>query len=122
TSWASVTSASAMSGLIHGNWCSVARMVRVALAMLLALAACGPGSPGGPTMNNRINAPDPVPQSSKVVSADILSREPVANRAQVKHILISWKDLDSARDERAQQRTKEQAEAQVSSLMGQIRA
>jgi parvulin-like peptidyl-prolyl isomerase len=36
--------------------------------------------------------------------------------------LISWQDLDSARDERAKQRTKEQAEAQVKSLMGQIKA
>lgn len=93
-------------------------MIRVVL--LFALVACGPGSRGGPNMNNRMNAPAPVAQSSEVVSADILAREPVANRAQVKHILISWKEI--ARDDRAKERTKEQAEAQVRSLLGQIRA
>lgn len=95
-------------------------MLRVVLVLLFV--ACGPGSPGGPTMNNRMNAPDPVPQGSDVVSADILAREPVANRAQVKHILISWKDKDSASHPRAKERTKEQAEAQVTSLVKQIEA
>jgi parvulin-like peptidyl-prolyl isomerase len=95
----------------------------IRLALVLALVACGPGSRGGPSMNNRMNAgAGPVAQSSDVVSGDILAREPVANQAQVKHILISWKDLESAHDDRAKQRTKEQAEAQVKSLVGQIRA
>ena len=96
-------------------------MIRPALLMLLLLA-CGPGSRGGPAMNNRINGPDPVAQESDVVSGDILAREPVANSAQVKHILISWKDLEGGHDERAKQRTKAQAEALVKSLMTQIKA
>lgn len=95
-------------------------MLRLA-ALLVLLVACGPGSRGGPSMNNRINAPETTPQGSEVVSGDILAREPVANNAQIKHILISWKDLANAKDA-ALQRTKEQAEAQVKSLMGQLRA
>ena len=95
-------------------------MLRLA-ALLVLLVACGPGSRGGPSMNNRINASETTPQASDVVSGDILAREPVANNAQVKHILIAWKDLANAKDA-ALERTKEQAEAQVKSLMGQIRA
>jgi peptidyl-prolyl cis-trans isomerase D len=92
------------------------------LALVLLLVACGPGSKGGPAMNNRMNGPAPVAQSSDVVSGDILAREPVANHAQIKHILIGWKDLESAHDPRAQKRTKAEAEALVKSLMTQIEA
>ncbi|HEY5952353.1 MAG TPA: peptidylprolyl isomerase [Kofleriaceae bacterium] len=97
-------------------------MIRLALALALLLIACGPGSKGGPTMNNRINGPEPVAQGSDVSSGDILAREPVANNAQVKHILISWKDVESAQDPRAQKRTKQEAEALVKSLVTQIKA
>jgi peptidyl-prolyl cis-trans isomerase D len=95
-------------------------MTRLLLA--LVLVACGPGSRGGPAMNNRMNGPEPVAQGSDVISADILAREPVANQAKVKHILIGWKDLESAQDPRAQKRTKQEAEALVRSLMKQIEA
>jgi peptidyl-prolyl cis-trans isomerase D len=97
-------------------------MVRLALLLALFVVACGPGSKGGPSMNNRINGPEPVAQGSDVVSGDILAREPVANNAEVKHILISWKDIDSASDERAKKRTKAEAEALVKSLVTQIKA
>lgn len=78
-------------------------------------------------MKNHLGAgAEPVPQSSSVVSADILSREPVANTAMVKHILISWKDLGDSfqghQDPRAAQRTKADAEAEVRSLVGQLKA
>ena len=92
------------------------------LALLVILMACGPGSKGGPTMNNRMSGPDPVAQGSDVASGDILAREPVANNAQVKHILISWKDLDSAQDQRSKARTKTDAETLVKSLVTQIKA
>lgn len=100
--------------------------MKLALAFVLALVAafaiaCGPGSRGGPTMNNHMTVPDPTPQVSPVVSSDILAREPVANVARVKHILISWKDIDS-HDPRADHRTKAQAEEIVKKLMGQIKA
>jgi hypothetical protein len=101
-------------------------MKSLALALVLAAAACGPGAPGGPTMNNKISAEGPSSSMSAVVSADILSREPVANTASVKHILISWKDLEDAfnghQDQRGAARTKAQAEAEVKSLLGQIKA
>lgn len=95
-------------------------MIRFALLVMLVLA-CGPGAPGGPTMGNRMNTPDPTPQSSAVISGDILAREPVANNSQVKHILVSWKDKD-AKDPRGQARTKADAEQFVTSLMTQIKA
>jgi hypothetical protein len=60
------------------------------LGAALLLAACGPGSPGGPTMNNRMNAPaaEPTPE---IQSNDVLARDADTNRAMVQHILISWK-------------------------------
>lgn len=97
------------------------------LAFVLLVAACGPGVKGGPTMNNKIGAqPYQAPTSISVVSEDILAREPVANTAQVKHILISWADLADAfggrQDERGAKRTMADAEAQVKSLMTQLKA
>jgi peptidyl-prolyl cis-trans isomerase D len=98
------------------------------LALLLLLAACGPGVKGGPSMNNKIGSqPYEAPKSSAgVISEDILAREPVANTAQVKHILISWADLADAfnghQDERAAKRTMPEAEKQVQSLVAQLQA
>jgi len=97
-------------------------MIRAVL-LVLVVVACGPGSRGGPSMNNRIGGPDPVAQSSDVISGDILAREPVTNSSQVKHILISWKSLEQGgKDPRAKDRTKEQAETLVRSLMTQLKA
>ncbi|MFN0249898.1 MAG: peptidylprolyl isomerase [Kofleriaceae bacterium] len=97
------------------------------LALALLLAACGPGVKGGPTMNNKIGSqPYEAPKSTGVVSEDILAREPLANTAQVKHILISWSDLADAfggrLDERAEKRSMGDAETQVKSLVTQINA
>jgi hypothetical protein len=94
-------------------------MIRTAL--LAFLVACS-GSPGGPSMHNSMNAPEAVPQSSPVISGDILSREPVSNTAKVQHILIGWADLGGDHDPRATKRTKKDAEDTVKSLMGQIKA
>ncbi len=102
-------------------------MIRL-LVIVFAVAACGPGVAGGPTMNNKIGgAPGSDGQApSPVVSQTILDREPIANTAQVKHILISWKDLAESfggrQDKRASARTKADAEAEVNSLLGQIQA
>jgi foldase protein PrsA len=97
------------------------------LALVVLLAACGPGVKGGPSMNNKIGVqPYEAPKSTTVVSEDILAREPVANTAQVKHILISWADLGEAfggrQDERATKRTMAEAETQVKSLVTQLKA
>lgn len=96
------------------------------LVFALLLVACGPGAKGGPSMNNKVGAqPFEAPQSS-VVSADILAREPIANVASVKHILISWADLAESfggrQDKRAAARKMSDAEAEIKSLLGQIKA
>jgi hypothetical protein len=98
-------------------------LVMLVVVLVLGVAACGPARPmNGPTMNNKLN-PDPPP--SRVISTDILNREPVANRTRVKHILIGWNALadnyGGGIDPRAAARSKEDAEAQVESLLGQLR-
>ena len=70
-------------------------MKRLVIAIAY-LAACGPGAKGGPTMNNKIGGNEVAPVASEVVSADILAREPVSNKVQVKHILVGWKELAEA--------------------------
>jgi hypothetical protein len=64
--------------------------------------------------------------SSPVVSADIMAREPIANTAQVKHILIGWKELSEQYggriDPRAAHRSKTEAETQVKTLLGQLKS
>ncbi len=91
----------------------------------LVLGGCS-GSPGGPTINNKLTEPTTASASStsSVVSADILAREPVANTATVKHILISWRDLADTfqghLDSRAEKRSKADAEAEVRSLLKQL--
>jgi hypothetical protein len=106
-------------------------MKRFAIALLVAVAAvasapaCGPGAKGGPTINNKIGGNDLPPPTSPVVSQDILAREPVANTAQVKHILIGWKDLadtyQGRLDPRAAKRDKAAAEAEVKAILEQLR-
>ena len=103
-------------------------MNRTVLALIatsvLAALGCGPGSKGGPTISGKMNSPELSPQVSPVVSADILAREPIANTATVKHILISWKDLGDAfqghLDPRAEKRSKADAEAEVRALVKQL--
>jgi len=101
-------------------------MIRFALVVMIATAGCGPGAPGGPSMNGKMGGNDlgPPPPSS-VVSTDILNREPIANVAQAKHILIGWKDLGDTyqghMDQRAAKRTKGDAETQVKALLEQLK-
>jgi peptidyl-prolyl cis-trans isomerase D len=101
------------------------------LVLAIAVAACAAsfgcsGSPGGPTINNHLEKPDPPPQDSDVISADIMAREPVANTAKVKHILIGWKELADAyqgrMDPRAAGRTKKDAEDLVRSIVAQLKS
>jgi hypothetical protein len=93
------------------------------LASVVAFGIACSGAPGGPTINNKVNQ-EPVATTSGVVSADILAREPLSNTANVKHILIGWKDLADAYqghvDPRAAKRTKQDAEQEVRSLLGQL--
>lgn len=99
-----------------------------AFLLIAFVAACGTAKPGGmsgPTMDNHVGGDPGHAAVSSVVSQDILAREPVTNRAVVKHILIAWKDLDSEDyhvDPRAQPRTKHDAEGAVQQLLGQLKA
>lgn len=69
-------------------------------------------------------ATPPTSTESSVLSSEILAREPVANTASVKHILISWSDLGEAfggrLDPRAAKRSKADAETEVRSLLKQL--
>ena len=93
-----------------------------ALLVVFLFASCS-GAKGGPSMNNSMNsANDPTPQTSDVISSDILAREPLANSAMVKHILIGWNDgSDGPKDDRAKKRSKKDAEDLVKSLMTQLK-
>src|SRR5262245_20626656 len=96
---------------------------RAVLASTLALSSCGGTSngtaptAGGPATSGKPPTTEQAPSVSPVVSVDILAREPVANTAGVKHILISWSDLGEAfggrLDPRAAKRSKADAEAEV---------
>lgn len=91
----------------------------IRLVLVAMLVACGPGAKGGPSMNSHMNTPEPTSQASPVVSQDILLREPIANTAQVKHILIGWKGTDP--DPRADKRTKAEAEGVVKGILAQLK-
>jgi PPIC-type PPIASE domain len=96
-------------------------MVR-ALLLAFVLVACS-GSPGGPTMNNHVEQPTTQTlEHDPIESADILNREPLANTAQIKHILIGWNQSgnDGRTDPRAQKRTQKDAQDQIRALMDQI--
>jgi PPIC-type PPIASE domain len=99
-------------------------MNRTALALATLLALGCPGNKGGPAPMNKVTSGDLAPPVSPVVSSDILAREPLANTATVKHILISWRDLadmfQGHLDSRAEKRSKADAEAEVRSLLKQL--
>lgn len=99
-------------------------MIR-AVVLAVCLAACGPGMKGGPGMNNSMTSPAATPQTSDVISTDILAREPLTNLAHVQHILIGWKDLADAYgghiDPRADKRTKAEAEAKVREVLAKLK-
>jgi PPIC-type PPIASE domain len=98
------------------------------LGLGVALGGCS-GSEGSPALAPSKPSPpavvaEPGPATPGVTSEDILAREPISNTATVKHILISWKDLADAfqghLSERAAQRSKADAEAEVRSLIKQL--
>lgn len=101
------------------------RALVAASCLATVSVGCGTAKPGGmsgPTINGKINKVQP----SAVESSDILDREPVANRVKVKHILIGFRDLEESyggrMDERAKNRSKREAEAAITDLMGQLKA
>jgi hypothetical protein len=105
----------------------LALVTNVATGVALAAGLVTPGGCAGekPPPATARPAADPATAQSSVISADILAREPVANTAMVKHILISWADLAESfggrLDKRAAARTKADAEAVVRSLLKQLK-
>jgi len=98
-------------------------MIRSLLATVGFVVACS-GSPGGPTINNKVDEGNPATlQHDPVESSDILNREPISDTAQIKHILIGWNMTgnDGRQDKRAAARTKKDAQDLVRNLMGQIK-
>jgi peptidyl-prolyl cis-trans isomerase D len=86
------------------------------------LAGCGPGSPGGPTMNNKVNRQDPV-EDPAIQSNDVLAREARTERAMVKHILVGWRELErEGQDPRAAARTRAEADRLAEGLLARVRA
>src|SRR5690349_15701974 len=84
--------------------------------LVAALAACGPGSPGGPTMNNHKSSESE--EAPAIQSNDILARDARANRTKVKHILVSWKGrMGEGEDARAKSRTRAEADALAQQLL-----
>ncbi|MBP9084593.1 MAG: peptidylprolyl isomerase [Kofleriaceae bacterium] len=69
---------------------------------------------------------DPATAGSPVISKDILAREPVANTASIKHILLGWRELGDRPGgrvhERAAQRSKKETEAEVTALLEKLKA
>ncbi len=113
---------------------SVRRMKRFACVLLagaISLGGCGGGKAPAPaklepTAGSATGSAATADSGvSPVVSSDILAREPLANTAQVKHILLSWADLGDSfggrLDPRAAKRSKADAEALVRQLVKQLK-
>ena len=66
----------------------------------------------------RVAPPPPDPFES----AEILARPATAGPFDVQHILIGWQGLTATKDPRAQGRTKAQADALASEVLGKVRA
>jgi PBP1b-binding outer membrane lipoprotein LpoB len=100
----------------------------VTLAALVGMGCASSAPAPAPTTHAAAaaTATAAAPAEPSVLSTEILAREPVANTATVKHILISWADLADAFggqvDPRAAKRTKADAEATVRSILKQIQA
>jgi len=101
------------------------RSVRASVTILaLGIAVGGCAGTKADPISPKPNPTEPAAAESSVLSAEILAREPLANTAAVKHILISWNDLaDNFQghiDPRAAKRSKADAEAEVRSLVKQL--
>ena len=89
--------------------------------VVIVVAACSPTGMSGPTMNNHMGGGEVATET--VISTEILRREPRTNHAQVKHILISWKEKVEGKggaDQRALGRSKRDAEREIRALLKQI--
>ncbi|HRC55070.1 MAG: peptidylprolyl isomerase [Myxococcales bacterium] len=107
-------------------------MRATALSLTIGIAILGAAA-GGATLGCGGSSPAPAkdpalaaaPARSRVVSWDLLAREPVANSAEVRHILIGWRDLAEAYnggiDERAAARSQAEAEVVVEAVLAKLK-
>jgi parvulin-like peptidyl-prolyl isomerase len=63
----------------------------------------------------------PPPPPDALESADILKREPVTQKAKVKHILLGWKDVNAGGDPRAQKRDRAALEKLVKATVAKLK-
>jgi hypothetical protein len=98
-------------------------MKHVALALLVAGCASTAGM-SGPGVSGKLG--DTSEAAPEIQSNDILGREQVTSRAEVKHILIGWRDLapnyQGKLEPRAAARSREQADALATELLARVRA
>ncbi|HEY5946785.1 MAG TPA: peptidylprolyl isomerase [Kofleriaceae bacterium] len=73
-------------------------------------------SPFGWHVIKRVPPPPPDP----LESADILKREPQAQKVKVKHILLGWKDVNAGGDERAKKRERPALEKLVKDTVAKL--
>lgn len=91
---------------------------------LLFLVSCAPtAGMHGPSINGGIAANDETPA---IQSNDILAREARTSKAEVKHILIGWRDLEEGygrkMDPRAAARSRPDADALALKVLARVRA
>lgn len=76
-------------------------------------------------MSNRVDG-EAEPPPPEIQSNDVLARDAVTRSAEVKHILIGWRELADAyggsMDPRAQDRTREKADALAVQLLTRVRS
>lgn len=94
--------------------------------LALAPAACGPGIPGGPSMNNKVNQ-ELEPPPPAIQSNDILARDAVTRSASVKHILVGFEGLaenypNGRQDKRGAARSRADADKLAVELLERVRA
>ena len=64
--------------------------------------------------------PPPPPPPDPLDSVDILKREPVTDKAKVKHILLGWTEANAG-DPRGQKRTREELDALVKETVAKLK-
>ncbi len=63
----------------------------------------------------------PPPPPDPLESTDILARDPVTKKAKVKHILLAWKDIETAQDPRAKTRDRPALEKLVKETVAKLK-
>jgi parvulin-like peptidyl-prolyl isomerase len=100
-------------------------MKHLALALLVTAWGCAStAGMSGPGVSGKLG--DTSEAASEIQSNDILARDQVTARAEVKHILIGWRELapnyDGKLEPRAAARSREEADALATEILRRVRA